>query len=67
MDIKGRVGETAGKVWHLLNSHGPHTLAQMKKNLDVPNELLSFAVGWLAREDKVNITQEKKSFLIQLK
>jgi hypothetical protein len=65
MDIKGRVGETAGKVWHLLNSHGPHTLAQ--KKLDVPSELLSFAVGWLAREDKVNIIQEKKGFLIQLK
>ncbi len=67
MQIKGEVGEAAGKVWSLLNSHGPHTLAQLKKKLDVSSELLSFAVGWLAREDKVNITQEKKSFLIQLK
>ncbi len=62
MEIKAEVGETAGKVWSLLNSHGPQTLAQMKKKLDVPSELLSFAVGWLAREDKVPLLRRRRAF-----
>ncbi len=67
MDIKGGMGETAGKVWHLLNRDGPQTLAQIKKKLSVTSELLNFAIGWLAREDTIDITQEQKSFRVQLK
>lgn len=65
--IKGLVGETAGQVWQLLHSDGPQTLAQMKKKLKGTNQLLNFAVGWLAREDKVEIVEEKKNFRVQLK
>ena len=67
MEINAQVGETAGKVWHLLNDEGPHTFAQLKKKLDGSGELLSFALGWLAREDKVDITQEKKLVKVALK
>ena len=67
MEINAQVGETAGKVWHLLNDEGPHTFAQLKKKLDGSGELLSFALGWLAREDKVDITQEKKVVKVALK
>ncbi len=67
MDIKDQVGETAGKVWRVLNSHGPQTLAQLKKKVKEPSDVLLLAVGWLAREDKVDISLEKKSFRVQLK
>jgi len=71
MEIKAQVGETAGKIWQLLNSEGPQTLAEMKKKVNGTTELLNFAAGWLAREDKVDIIEEKKSlrvqYLIQLK
>jgi hypothetical protein len=67
MEINGQVGETAGKIWHLLNDEGPQTFPQIKKKLDGSSELLSFALGWLAREDKVGITQEKKTLTITLK
>ncbi len=67
MDIKNQVGETAGKVWHVLNDQGPQTVVQLKKKLDGDSELLTFAIGWLAREDKVEITPEKKSIRVQLK
>ncbi len=67
MDIKEEVGETAGKVWELLARDGPQTLAQAKKKLDVANELLNFAIGWLAREDKVDISRDKKDIRVQLK
>jgi hypothetical protein len=67
MEIIGQVGDTAGKIWNLLNDEGPHTFAQLKKKLNGSGELLSFALGWLAREDKVDITQEKKTVKVALK
>jgi predicted ArsR family transcriptional regulator len=67
MEINEQVGETAGKIWHLLNEEGPQTLKQLKKRVDASGELASFAVGWLAREGKVGITQEKKTVTIVLK
>ncbi len=67
MEIKGQVGETAGKVWHVLNDHGPQTLAQLKKKLNGETDLVNLAIGWLAREDRVEITQDKKSLRVQLK
>ncbi|HUU13998.1 MAG TPA: winged helix-turn-helix domain-containing protein [Terriglobia bacterium] len=67
MDIKPQVGEIAGKVWELLSSDGPQTLAQLKKKVKGSGEVLGFAIGWLAREDQVEITAEKKTFRVQLK
>jgi len=67
MDVNNQVGETAGKVWYALSSAGPQTLAQLKKNVNGSGELLSFGLGWLAREDKVEIVPEKKSFRVRLK
>lgn len=67
MDIILEIGETAGKVWQLLNSEGPQTLAQIKKKVSSTGELVSLALGWLAREGKVEIKQDKKSYKVSLK
>lgn len=67
MGINGQVGETAGKIWHLLNEEGPQTFPQLKKKLNGTGEILGFALGWLAREDKVDITQDKRILTVALK
>jgi hypothetical protein len=67
MEINAQVGETAGRIWRLLDAEGPQTFPQLRKKLDGSGELLSFALGWLAREDKVGITQEKKTVKVALK
>ena len=67
METTEQVGVTAGEVWHILNDHGPQTLAQVKKRLNGSGELVGFALGWLAREDKIEISQEKKTFKVALK
>jgi hypothetical protein len=67
MDINGQVGETAGNVWQALSSAGPQTLAQLKKRVNGSGELVGFGLGWLAREDKIEIIPEKKSFRVRLK
>jgi hypothetical protein len=66
-DSKQQVGETAGQVWQILSQNGPQTLLQLKKKLNGTAELVNFAVGWLAREDKIDITPEKKDLRIQLR
>jgi hypothetical protein len=67
LEMMHQIGEMAGKVWHVLNDRGPQTLAQLKKGLGSSSELVGFALGWLAREDKITIVQEKKSFRVGLK
>jgi hypothetical protein len=67
MEINEQVGETAGKIWHLLSDEGPQTFAQLKKKLDGSGEIVSFAVGWLAREDKVDISSDKKTVKVSLR
>jgi hypothetical protein len=62
-----QVGVTAGQVWRILNDSGPQTVAQLKKRLNGSGELVGFALGWLAREDKIDITLEKKNFKVALK
>jgi hypothetical protein len=67
METNEQVGVTAGKVWHTLNDLGPQTVAQLKKKLNGSGDLVGFALGWLAREDKVDILLEKKRFKVALK
>jgi hypothetical protein len=61
------IGHVAGEVWRLLEEGGPQTLSQLKKKLNGGSDLLEFAVGWLAREDKLEILKEKKSTMVRLK
>jgi hypothetical protein len=67
IEIKGQVGETAGQVWSTLTAHGPMTLAQLKKKLNGQGDLLGYAIGWLAREDKLDLVLQKKTLRLQLK
>ena len=45
LEIKSLIGETAGQVWHLLETDGPQTLPQLKRKLDGTAPFLDFAVG----------------------
>jgi Winged helix-turn-helix domain (DUF2582) len=66
-DLKITVGETAGKIWNELSAGGPLTVTQIKKKVNGTGELVNFALGWLAREDKVAIIPEKKTFRVELR
>jgi hypothetical protein len=66
-NIQTEIGETAGKVWQALSDEGPQTVVQLKKRVAGSNEVLYFALGWLAREDKVEIVPGKNSFRVQLR
>jgi len=61
------VGEAAGKVWHTLKENGEMSPAQLKKKTGSDDKTLWMALGWLAREDKVNFNQIKNTLKISLK
>ncbi|HMD97510.1 MAG TPA: winged helix-turn-helix domain-containing protein [Terriglobia bacterium] len=66
-EIKDQVGEAAGQVWQTLTTNGPMTLTQLKKKLNGQGDMLGFALGWLAREDKIDMLLQKKTLRLQLK
>jgi len=62
-----QVGITAGLIWQYLNANGKSSPIKIKANLGVSNTLLYLALGWLARENKVNIERLEHSYQISLK
>ncbi|MCL2485368.1 MAG: winged helix-turn-helix domain-containing protein [Endomicrobia bacterium] len=66
-EITDRVGYAAGEIWRYLSENGESTPIKIKANLGLSNTMLYLALGWLAREDKVNIVQFEYSYKISLK
>ena len=62
-----QIGDIAGVVWHALEKGGPTTLAKLAKNIDAPRDVVMQAVGWLAREGKIEIEETKRKRNISLR
>ena len=61
------IGTMAGAIWYALESNGGMTLAKLKKELNAQAPVFDWAIGWLAREDKIDLVQNGRSFQISLK
>jgi Winged helix-turn-helix domain (DUF2582) len=62
-----QIGKVAGSIWHTLEANGEMTFAKLKKEVGAAGPLFDWAIGWLAREDKIDLTQEKRTFRACLK
>ena len=51
------IGAVAGEIWGLLSGSKPQTLAAIKKSVSAPADVVLAAVGWLAREDKLEFSR----------
>ena len=61
------IGKVAGGIWHALDVNGEMTLAKLKKSVEAEGPLFDWAIGWLAREDKIELMREKRSIRVWLK
>ena len=64
---KHQIGLNAGIVWHLLHNNERWTYCDLKKASGLSDRDLDAAIGWLAREGKLNIVEnaeEKELFEI---
>jgi hypothetical protein len=50
-------GIIAGKIWKTLGKNGAMTVNALAKDLGSSNNDILLAIGWLLREDKLNISK----------
>jgi len=62
-----RIGSTAGDLWHFLNDQGPQSITKLINALDAPRDTILQALGWLAREGKIQIDDDSRSRVVSLK
>ena len=61
-----QIGETAGKIWHALHKEGPLSVAKLVESIEVNRDLVMQAIGWLAREGKLVISETKRGRTLAL-
>jgi hypothetical protein len=61
------IGHVAGDVWGFLVRDGAQTIAAIKKSVDAPPDLVLAAIGWLAREDKLEFSTQGRSVKVSLR
>ena len=54
--MKETIGNAAGMIWRFLDQQSePVTLSAVRKSVPLSSTLLMMGLGWLAREDKLDI------------
>lgn len=62
-----RIGLIAGEVWKALTDTGGQSITSLKKSVDAPGDLVVAAVGWLAREEKLDFAPSGRTLKISLR
>ena len=61
------IGLMAGKIWQALESKGEMSVAALKKSLGTRDVTSDWAIGWLAREDKIVLRKDRNAVKIALR
>jgi hypothetical protein len=64
MIMNEQIGITAGRVWNYLAENGPTTIIKLKSSLEVSNGHLHLALGWLSREDKIELIEYGNTYKV---
>ena len=62
--MKEMIGLTAGKIWDTLNTQNEISLTRLPKMVGERETVVYQALGWLAREDKVEYVQKGNRTLV---
>jgi hypothetical protein len=65
--MQAQIGDAAGVIWRYLDEHVEASLSELKKATKLSEQLLLMGLGWLAREEKVDVVQDKKGLKVSLK
>ena len=60
------IGEVAGIVWRVLSEKGPLSMTKLVKAIGEPRDTVMQAIGWLAREGKINIDDDGRNRMVSL-
>lgn len=66
--LEQSIGFSAGEIYtYLSENNGESTFSKMKKELDLKNNFAELGLGWLAREDKIELSKKGNSISVKLK
>jgi hypothetical protein len=60
------IGQNAGKVWQVLSTNGGNPLDTLPQKSNLPAEQAYMALGWLARENKINFAPKGRDTYVEL-
>ena len=60
------IGINAGVVWKVLDDAKEMSTKDLKKKTKLTEKDLNYALGWLAREGKVNFEDKEKELFVHL-
>jgi len=49
------IGDAAGKVWQFLDTNGPSSVTKITTETGLGKNDIQRAIGWLAKEDKLEV------------
>ncbi|QPK62690.1 winged helix-turn-helix domain-containing protein [Methylomonas sp. LL1] len=49
------IGDAAGKIWHYLDANGESSVTKITTETGLGKNEVQRAIGWLLKEDKLNI------------
>jgi hypothetical protein len=62
-NLDSEIGTHAGKIWKILDIWGDADLMTIKRLSNLDDKQVQSALGWLAREDKITLNENKKFIL----
>ena len=66
--MEQEIGISAGQIYnYLAENEGETTFTKLKKDLDLKSNFAELGLGWLAREEKVELAKSGNSLKIRLR
>lgn len=64
--LREKAGETAGKIWNVLNGTDGMPVKQLKKVIKLTDKDLYLGFGWLLREGKISVEEVESELFVKL-
>lgn len=66
--LEQSIGLSAGQIYnYLAENEGQSTFTKLKKDLDLKGNFAELGLGWLAREEKIELAKSGNSIKVKLK
>jgi Winged helix-turn-helix domain (DUF2582) len=65
--MEAEIGDAAGRIWQYLDKHGGTSLGHLPHRVRIPPRVTAMAVGWLAREGKLNFVRKGRTMRVELR
>jgi Winged helix-turn-helix domain (DUF2582) len=65
--MEAEIGDAAGRIWQYLDKHGATTPGSLSQRMKLSSQIAAMAIGWLAREGKLNFIKEGRTMKVDLR